>query len=107
LLKIVFENENALKYSPPTNNIFSVISYDFKDSNNAMNIITNVATSNVIYIFSNTVRTKSTTTKRINVTTIKKNAVTTNQKVKIKRKSTRDLVKYTSSSPIATTTTNK
>ncbi len=107
LLEITSENENISKHSPSTNNIFGIIFYNLKDSNNTTNVVTNVAISNAIYILLNTVRTKSTTVKKTNVITIEKNIVTTNQKTKVKRKNTKDFAKYISSNPTTTTTINK
>jgi len=71
-----------------------MILYNLKDSNGMINIVTNVAILNAIYIFLNTVRTKSTAARKANIATMEKNAVTTNRKAKIKRKSTRNFARY-------------
>jgi len=87
--------------------MLDVILYDLKDSSDATNIVTNIATSDAIYILPNTVRTKSTAARKANIVITEKNAVTINQKVKVKRKNIRDLAKYISSNPTTTATTNR
>jgi len=107
LLKIISENENIFKYSLLTNNILGIILYNLKDSNNITNVVINVTILNVIYIFPNTVQTKNITIKKTNITTIEKNIITINQRVKIKRKSIRNLIKYISFNSTTIITTNK
>ncbi len=107
MLKIALESENASKYSLPINNIFGMIFHDFKDSNGLTNVVMNIATLGAIYIFLNTVRTKSTAVRKVSVATTEKNVVTTNRRAKVRRRNIKDLIKYMSFSLIATAITNK
>ena len=95
------------KYNLLINNIFGIIFYNFKDSNNITNVVTNIATSSAIYIFPNIVRIKNIVIKRVNVVTTKKNVITINRRAKVKRKNTRNFIKYILFNPITTIIINK
>jgi len=93
--EIAPESESVFRHGLPTNNIFGVILYDLKDSNNS------------IYILLNTVWTKNTAVKRVNVVTKEKNVVTINRRTKVKRRSMRNLARYMLSSLTTTMMTNR
>ncbi len=66
--------------------MFGIIFYNFKDSNSTINVVTNIATLDAIYILPNIIQTNNITARKANVATTEKNVVTTNWKAKNKEK---------------------